>query len=443
MRPRRLKGPLPLYVRYCVIFIVAQLLLLTAGTLLWERLLDPTPVSTLHYRVQGSHALLADRLLQVPEAQRAEALAGLQTLFAYPLQLQPLAEIEGQLPAADADKLREGQIVVSADGAYSHQRLAGTRSVLTLGDFSNVPENDDDEEELLEDGLYWLSLLTTVAAAVALPLYFLIHRFWHDVKVLHDTVHHLQANAFSHPVPPLRTRLLRPLGHALDDLSQQLQVLLDGQRLLGQAMAHELRTPLARMRFTVGLMEEQQAVPDDEGTLLHDLQTDLQLLQDLTAASVEYLRFGRMPLVERRPVNVKTLLRNAATAICRSPGPAVTCQCCPQLTVHANEAALDLAVRNLLANAVRHAHSAVRMQAELHQGGLRLRVEDDGPGIPPAHRQQVFAPYVRLCQSTEGFGLGLAMVKAITQRHGGHVEIGDSPLGGAAVTLWLPDATPL
>lgn len=438
---RRLpRGALPLYARYCTAFIIAQLVLLTAGSLLWERFMDDTPVSTLHFRVQGSHALLAEKLLQAPAEKRPAVLKTLQDVFAYPLQLQPLETVAANLPADEAGQLRRGHIVISDDGAYSHQRLGVTASVVTLGSFYDLPS--DPPLHPLEEELYWLSLLSTLVAAIALPLYFLIHRLWHDVRVLHGSVQDLRANDFSHPIPALRTRLLRPLGQALCDLSQQLRVLLDGQRLMGQAMAHELRTPLARLHFTAGLMEEQQPpLQGEHAALLRELQTDLQLLQELAAASVEYMRFGRMPLVERSRVQVAPLLEAAAGHATRRDGPRLVMDCEPGLTVEANAAALELAVRNLMANAMRHGKRQVCVRATCEDQGLRLQVDDDGPGISPAHREHVFAPYVRLHDTPGGFGLGLAMVKTVAERHSGHVCIGDSELGGAAVTLWVPAAT--
>jgi len=436
---RRPRGLLPLFLPYCTAFLIAQLLLLLAGTLLWERVLDTTPVSTLHYRVQGSHALLAERLLQVPDAQRPAMLEKLQHLFAYPLHLQPLETVARQLPGKDADRLRDGQIVISDGGAYSHQRLAGTTSVLTLGDFGDVPADSSPHD--VGDELSWIALLSTLGAAIALPLYFLIYRFWHDVRMLHEAVQHLRANTFQHVTPALRTRLLRPLGHAMADLAQQLRILLDGQRLMSQAMAHELRTPLARLRFTAQLMDEHtQALQGEQAALLRELQTDLQLLQDLTAASVEYMRFGRMPLVERSRVEVRGVLE-AAIAAYAGGIPAITLACNAALQVHANAAALELAARNLIANAVRHARGQVQVIAAEHDGGMRLTVEDDGAGVHPSQREQVFAPYVRLSEQPGGFGLGLAMVRVIAERHGGHARMGNSALGGAAVVLWLPDAT--
>ncbi|WP_313426642.1 sensor histidine kinase [Stenotrophomonas rhizophila] len=440
--PRRLRGPLPLYIRYCIAFVSAQLVLLLTGTMVWERWVDDVHDQLAHdqsmrYEVEGTHALIAERLLRRQPEERADEMKALQAVFAYPIHLRSLDQVESLIPASERPVLMKGGIVMTLHGSYSHQRLGSSDQAVTLGRFDNAPA------ELADLGgselLYLAGLLSTVVGAIALPLYFLIHRLWHDVRALHDTVHHLRANAFDHPIPVLRTHLLRPLGRALQDMAQQMRTLLDGQRLMGQAMAHELRTPITRLRFTASLVEEAAATADSSARgLLQEMQADLQWLEDLTSAGVEYVRFGRMPLVERTWVDLRLLLRTTAANFMHQQDPRLRLACVPGTGVHANAMALELAVRNLLANAVRHAHAEVMVTAEMRRDGLHLRVEDDGPGIPPARRQDVFAPYVRLSDTTGGFGLGLAMVRTIAERHGGRIDIQDSALGGACLALFLP-----
>ena len=435
--PTRLRGRLPLYIRYCAAFVTAQLVLLFTGTMMWERWTDDTHDQSMRYEVEGTHALIAQRLLSHDAGDRMKEMDALQAVFGYPIYLRPLDQVQALVPESERSALSKGEIIMTSHGAYSNQRLGTTDQAVTLVRF--VDTLPDLSELRASEVLYLLGLLSTVVAAIALPLYFLIHRLWHDVHVLHDTVHHLRANAFDHPIPALRTHLLRPLGRALQDMAQQMRTLLDGQRLMGQAMAHELRTPITRLRFTASLVEEASAKADSGAhDLLREMQADLQWLEDLTSAGVEYVRFGRMPLVELNWVEMPGLLRSAAANFMNQKGPRLRWACAPGVGVHANAIALELAVRNLLGNAVRHARTEVRVSAEMRRDGLHLRVDDDGPGIPPAHRQDVFTPYVRLSETAGGFGLGLAMVRTIAERHGGRVDIHDSALGGACLTLFLP-----
>ena len=81
----------------------------------------------------------------------------------------------------------------------------------------------------------------------------------------------------------------------------------------------------------------------------------------------------------------------------------------------------------------------MRVSVSERDGKRELRVEDDGPGIPATERERLFEPFARLDESRDrdsgGFGIGLAIVKQIARWHGGTVEIGDSPLGGARISM--------
>jgi signal transduction histidine kinase len=103
-------------------------------------------------------------------------------------------------------------------------------------------------------------------------------------------------------------------------------------------------------------------------------------------------------------------------------------------------------VRNLLDNACRHARSQVSVAVTAQNGSVCLSVDDDGPGVPPSDRARVFDRFTRLdegrVRDAGGMGLGLSMVKAIVDRHGGTVSVEDAPLGGARFVVRLPASDP-
>lgn len=202
--PRRLRGRLPLYIRYCIAFVSAQLVLLLTGTMVWERWVDDVHDQLAHgqsmrYEVEGTHALIAERLLRRQPEERADEMKALQAVFAYPIHLRSLDQVESLIPASERPVLMKGGIVMTLHGSYSHQRLGSSDQAVTLGRFDNAPA------ELADLGgselLYLAGLLSTVVAAIALPLYFLIHRLWHDVRVLHDTVHLCGPTHLTTPFP--------------------------------------------------------------------------------------------------------------------------------------------------------------------------------------------------------------------------------------------------
>jgi signal transduction histidine kinase len=100
------------------------------------------------------------------------------------------------------------------------------------------------------------------------------------------------------------------------------------------------------------------------------------------------------------------------------------------------------AVENVLRNATRFARARVSVRADRLGEGVRVRIDDDGPGIPAAFRAKVLEPFGRLeaghSQGSGGVGLGLAITRRIVERHGGAITLDDAPGGGTRVDLYWP-----
>ena len=115
--------------------------------------------------------------------------------------------------------------------------------------------------------------------------------------------------------------------------------------------------------------------------------------------------------------------------------------------VEGSSAQLERAVSNVLLNAVAHAATAVRLEVAEDGSRVLVRVDDDGPGIEPADRERIFERFVRLDASRQrqrgGAGIGLSLVRAIVERHGGEVSVSEAPeLHGARFVVDLPRAEP-
>lgn len=424
-------GHLRLYARYCAVFLLAQVALLYAGTEIWTRWALRAHEQTEHAEARRVHAMLAERLLSDPEADPGTLLKALESETGYPLQLLALNELPDTLAPADRRRLQRLPGAVVLEEGRSYRRLGTGDRVLAVGDWNDGPVE-------VEGEMTWIGLWLALATAVAVPLYFLIHRLWHDIRTLQRAVGLLRANCFDHPVPAMRTALLKPLALALQDMAEQMRLLLDGQRLMGQAMAHELRTPLARIRFTGSLLQAAREDAQEHDALLREVDVDIEHLDSLSTAGIEYIRFGRMPLVDRSEVALPALMDAVVAHVQARTTVAIRCHCAPGVIMSVHAVAMELALRNVLVNATRHAHEKVSVHAQVEGSRVCIRVEDDGAGIPVAYRERVFMPYVRLGNTGGGFGLGLAMVKSIVERHNGTVDIADSGLGGAMVVLRLP-----
>jgi signal transduction histidine kinase len=214
------------------------------------------------------------------------------------------------------------------------------------------------------------------------------------------------------------------------------------RRFVGDA-SHELKTPLATIRqhAEVALLHPESI---DGPALAGTVMTEEARLTALVQGLLVLARADEGALgVTRRPVDLDDLVV-AETSRLRSAAPslAVDATGVGPARVEGDEGLLGQVVRNLLANASRHAATRISVGLVERQGRAVLTVDDDGAGVPEAERERVFDRFVRLDEArtrdSGGSGLGLAIVREIARVHGGTVTVDSSPLGGARFVVDLP-----
>ncbi len=232
------------------------------------------------------------------------------------------------------------------------------------------------------------------------------------------------------------------LAASFDAMAERVERLIRSRDELVQAVSHELGSPLSRLRFHMELLEN---LSDTEREVrLDEMSRELDALDELVAELLSYAQSDELVL-ERLLFDPRCGLADLAE-LARLEAPRdreirVDLDVHADLHVFADRRLFLRAVENLLRNAAQHAHSAIRVELKQVEKQIQVTIHDDGPGIPPEQRERASAPFVRLevdrSRRTGGIGLGLAIVRRIVDRHGGRLEISESPLGGAAVsTLW-------
>jgi two-component system osmolarity sensor histidine kinase EnvZ len=195
-------------------------------------------------------------------------------------------------------------------------------------------------------------------------------------------------------------------------------------------ISHDLRTPLTRMKLELAMLGDH---PSAAG-----LKTDVA---DLARMVESYLAFVRGEGEEKiEPTDLAQLLTDLIAATQRG-GHSVALANEGDLLLPVRPHAIKRCLENLIANAVRHS-AQVRVTAVRHASDVEVTIDDDGPGIPPESREDVFKPFFRLDQArnaaTGGVGLGLTIARDVVRGHGGDVRIDESPMGGARVRIRLP-----
>ena len=246
------------------------------------------------------------------------------------------------------------------------------------------------------------------------------------------------------------------MAAGLEQRTQQLIAVDESRRRLLADVSHELMTPLAAIRGYV----ETMAMPNlklEESTRQHYLQIvtdETERMEHIIGDLLDLARVeGAAGEWKREPVPVAALFERVQQR--HDPALArkritLEREIAPDVDVVIGDAnRLEQAVQNLAGNAVRHTPEGgrIRLTASRVTGGVRLGVEDSGPGIPPEHLPRIFDRFYKVDVSRtgtalpSGSGLGLSIVQAIVKRHGGTIEAANGPEGGAIFYMVLPDET--
>jgi heavy metal sensor kinase len=246
------------------------------------------------------------------------------------------------------------------------------------------------------------------------------------------------------PVPATADEL-RSLAVTLNEMLDRLHRALERERRFVDDASHELRTPLGVLRGEVELALRQDRSREELVAALRSVQEEADRLERLTEDLLILARAdrGRLP-VRAVDTDVADLLERAAA---RFAGRAAAGGIRLRVDADAARARVDpdrirQAVENLLDNALRSvpAGGAIRVSAERDASGLRVTVRDDGPGFPPDLLRRAFEPFARedRGRADGGAGLGLAIVRAVAEAHGGAATVENRPDGGASVAIHVP-----
>ena len=223
---------------------------------------------------------------------------------------------------------------------------------------------------------------------------------------------------------------VRQAAQAFLVMRDRIKRQIDQRTEMLAGVSHDLRTPLTRMKLQLAMM------PKDSSN--DDLKEDVEEMERMVEG---YLAFARGEGSEAmRPTNVSALIEAVVGRFTRNGTP-VDLHIERGLTLPLRPQAVERCLSNLVSNAVRYAdHVAVRVGQRAD--AVEILVDDDGPGIPPDRRADVFRAFFRIENSrnpeTGGVGLGLTIARDVARGHGGDIQLADSPLGGLRVRLILP-----
>ncbi|MDH7640082.1 sensor histidine kinase [Sphingomonas oryzagri] len=257
-------------------------------------------------------------------------------------------------------------------------------------------------------------------------------RLTRPIRRFAEAVERLDHDRDAPPVAVEGPRELEVAAQALNAMHGRLRVNLRERAAMIGAIAHDLRTPLARIAFRIEAAPEKIRGP---------VQADIEQMREMVAATIGFLR-GDAGTGERQPVDLAALGRRLAGQASDTGSP-VSVMEIERAVVNGDRSALERLIQNLIDNAVKYA-GAAELSIRHDIDRARLIVADRGPGIPDNELDRMFEPFERhepsRSRSTGGLGLGLAIARSIAQAHGGSIRAENRAGGGLAVTVDLPAA---
>lgn len=428
-----------LFVQFYLLLFVCFLVMTLLVGLVYKFTAERAGRQSLDDLMKSSLYLMRSELREIPPREWGKTLKEMDLNLSFDLRVEPLNHYK--LDAATTQRLREGDIVALDDQYTFIQRIPRSHYVLAVGP---VPYLYFLHQMRLLD----IALMALIAFSLAFPVFIWMRPHWQEMLRLESAAQRFGEGHLTERLHFDNGSSFERLGVAFNQMADNINALIASKKQLIDGIAHELRTPLVRLRYRLE-MSENLTPPESQA-----LNRDIGQLEALIEELLTYARLDR-PQNERmltEPDLPAWLLAHLQDVQSVTPERAVNLVTC----VIGDYGALDMRLMsrvldNLLNNALRYSHTTVQVSLLLDGSQATLIVEDDGPGIEADARERVFEPFVRLDPSrdraTGGCGLGLAIVHSIALAMGGSVVCDESELGGAKFSfrwpVWhaMPDMT--
>jgi len=422
-----------LFIQFYLLLIASFLLvtLLVGG--IYKLTAERSSEKSLTDLMDSVMTLLERELAEVPQESWPQQLAQLGLDLSFPVHIEYTQDqpLDDEAFAA----LSRGELVILQDSSLCLEQIPDTNYVLVAGP---VPYLFFQHE--IRDFDYLL--LGLLGISLGLPVFIWMRPHWRDLLLLERTARRLGRGDLSARINLPETSSLQRLGRAFDQMANNIQQVIASKKRLTDNVAHELRTPLVRLRYRLEMFE-----PPLPEQAKQDLERDITNLDHLVDEMLTYAKLDR-PQLELKTQTfspAEWLQQRHSDWNSQLVGKQLLISAIPdEWRWQGDIKLLSRLLDNLLGNALRYSAQQIQIQLQQENGFYIIKVDDDGPGIPNEQRDKIFDAFVRLDPSrdraTGGFGLGLAIVQGIMQAHQGSSSVENSALGGACFICRWPES---
>ena len=418
-----------LFIQFYLLLFVCFLVMTMLVGLVYKFTAERAGRQSLDDLMKSSLYLMRSELREIPPKDWNKTIKQLDFNLSFDLRIEPLNHFH--LDARPAERLRSGEIVALDDEYTFIQRIPRSHYVLAVGP---VPYLYFMHQMRLLD----VALIVFIAFSLAVPVFIWLRPHWKEMLRLESAAQRFGEGHLDERIHFDDTSSFERLGVAFNQMADNINTLIASKKQLIDGIAHELRTPLVRLRYR---LEMSDNLSEAENAALN---RDIGQLEALIDELLTYARLDRpQHELHLKPVELAGWLENHLSDL-QALHPAKTLRLLPSTPC---ESLLDLRLMarvldNLVNNALCYCQQRIEIQFASDGVTGVLTVDDDGPGIPDCERQRVFEPFVRLDPSrdraTGGCGLGLAIVSSVATAMGGSVAARHSPLGGARFEFSWP-----
>ncbi len=419
-----------LFIQFYLLLFVCFLVMTMLVGLVYKFTAERAGRQSLDDLMKSSLYLMRSELREIPPRDWNKTINDLDLNLSFKLNIEPMSKFK--LDEIAARHLREGEIVALDDEYTFIQRIPRSHYVLAVGPIPYL-------FFLHQMRLLDVALMAFIAISLAFPVFIWMRPHWQDMLKLETAAQRLGKGHLDERIHFDSASSFERLGVAFNQMADNINALIASKKLLIDGIAHELRTPLVRLRYRLE-MSDNLSVEESQA-----LNRDIGQLEGLIDELLTYARLDRPQTdLHLSPVDLPAWLQNhIADVRLIHPHRNIELECPAegvfgQIDLRLMERVID----NLINNALRYSQHKLRVSLFLEAQTAALQVEDDGPGIPEQEREHVFQPFVRLDPSrdraTGGCGLGLAIVHSVAVAMGGAVSAGSGSLGGASLRFSWP-----
>ena len=429
---------LSLYFAICLGLVAINL----TSNLLFEHLQSDSDINSQIDIHRIAQIVQGFKNLEEPELSKVLKALPFQTKILTSQQLQLLPEQQTTLAQGEALTLFESGNRLSVYIRLNENAEANSAKLLHISGIELTSGNESNS--VLSQVIILLSylLLGLFVLAWSRPL-------WRDLTLLKQASEQIQQGDFEITTKVSRRSVIYPVVHSFNLMATKISELVSNQQQMTHAVSHDIRTPLARIKFSLAILKQQPELIEQTS---EDMLEDVAEIDQLTSELLTFAKLENEQSVRMENVNLHQLLANLAEKLSRNSGIQLNTYCDEETWFQCDGYLIERCLQNLITNGFKYANSKVevyiRMDTSSHAKDLTdaakqvvIEVHDDGNGIAPEHRETVMEAFSRVDDSrnknTGGFGLGLAIVNKIVGWHKGNIDVDDSPIGGAVIRLTL------